>query len=88
MRNVQTIPNFIITFAPKHFTDMKMRNILMLLFVWFAVSANSQTRSRKVHPVEVAHNELRTFNLCRRHNSYAAHQYRKNNFLHLVKIFI
>ena len=60
MRNVQTIPNFIITFAPKHFTYMKMRNIFMkmkniliLLFVVFAVSANSQTRSRKVQPMEV-----------------------------------
>lgn len=53
MRNVQAIPKFIITFAPKHFTYMRMRNILILLFVGFAVVANSQTRLRKSHQADV-----------------------------------
>ena len=47
MRIGQAIPNFIITFVPKHYTYMRIRNILIFLLLLSALSANSQTRLRR-----------------------------------------
>lgn len=48
MRNPQTIPKFITTFVgQKNICIMNIRSIIIFSFVFFALSANSQTRNRR-----------------------------------------